>query len=341
MSTTPRSVSAIVLAFSSEPLLEACVGALLSSSGVEVEVILVDNGCTDGAVDRLRARDGLVVIEPGRNLGFAGGCNAGAAKATGDVIALINNDAVAEPGALAALAAVAVRPQVGIATASLRLSDSPELLNSAGNALHFLGFSWVGHYRERAAEHQEEEVVTSATGAAMAIRRDLWEALGGFEERYFAYHEDAELSLRCRQRGLEVVYVPQAVVLHRHEFARNPSKYYLMERNRLILVFTSFGASTLVAIAPALMLAEFGLLAVAVLQGWGRQKVAGWWWVLHNFKWIRSRRSQLQHERTVGDRDLAGLWSDRFDTPLKPLPAILRPLDGALAAYWSLARRLI
>ena len=336
----PR-VSAIVLAYRSEPLLEACVGALLSSSGVEVEVILVDNGCTDGAVERLRALDGLTVIAPGRNLGFAGGCNAGAAQVTGDVIALINGDAVVESGAISALAAVAIRPKVGIATASLRLADSPELLNSAGNELHFLGFSWAGHFSERAADHQKEVEVASASGAAMAMRRDLWEALGGFEERYFAYHEDAELSLRCRQRGLEIVFVPQAVVLHRYEFARNPSKYYLMERNRLILVFTLFGAPTLVAIAPALLLAEMGLLAVALLEGWGRQKVAGWWWVLRNFRWIRSRRWQLQQERTVGDRDLAGLWSDRFDTPLKPLPAILRPLDGALAAYWSVARRLI
>lgn len=141
-------VSAVVLAYRAEPWLERCVGALLDSTGVDVEVVMVDNGCTDGAVDRLGERKGVVVVAPGRNLGFAGGCNAGAARARGDVIAFVNGDALVAPDALSRLAEAARRPSVGVASASVRLADRPDRLNSGGNEIHFLGLSWSGADRK-------------------------------------------------------------------------------------------------------------------------------------------------------------------------------------------------
>ena len=150
----------------------------------------------------------------------------------------MNFDAVVSPDALAELAAVADDPTVGIATASLRLDDRPDLMNSAGNEVHFLGYSWCGGLNEPASQHREARDVASASGAAMVMRRELWERLGGFAPEYFMYYEDPELSLRCWRAGLRVVFVPDAVVVHRYEFGRNPEKMYLVERNRLIAMFT-------------------------------------------------------------------------------------------------------
>lgn len=109
------TVSAVVLAYREEPWLERCVHALLESKGVDVEVVLVDNGCTDGAVDRLAPTPGVTVVRPGENLGFAGGCNAGAAGARGEFLALINGDLIVEPDALSQLVTFAQKPEVGIA----------------------------------------------------------------------------------------------------------------------------------------------------------------------------------------------------------------------------------
>ncbi|MDP9072304.1 MAG: glycosyltransferase family 2 protein, partial [Actinomycetota bacterium] len=215
-----RRVTAVVLAYLAEPWLERSVASVLASEEVRADVVLVDNGCTDGAVERLDGTAGVTVVRPGTNLGFAGGCNFGADHATGEVLALLNGDAVVAPDALAALAEVAMKPDVGIATASVRLGDEPHRLNSGGNEIHFLGFSWAGRFGEEAARFVDERDVLGASGAGMALRRELWGELGGFDARYFAYHEDAELSVRCWQRGLRVVYVPQAVVIHRYEFSR-------------------------------------------------------------------------------------------------------------------------
>jgi len=119
MNAAEPSVSAVVLAYGAEPWLEKSVYALLGSTGVAVEVVLVDNGCTDGAVGRLADTPGVAVAGDGVNLGFSGGCNLGAATATGEYLALVNGDLIVEPDALMRLVAVASAPDVGIGAGSL------------------------------------------------------------------------------------------------------------------------------------------------------------------------------------------------------------------------------
>jgi len=337
----PPSVSAVVLAYLDEPWLERCVRDLLASAGVRVEVVLVDNGCTTDAVDRLAALPGVVVVRPGENLGFAGGCDAGAAVASGEVLALVNGDAVVRPEALAALAAVALEPGVGIATASVRLAEDPSRLNTAGNPLHYLGLVWAGGFGCPATDYASRAEVALASGAACALRRSLWEELGGFAPEYFAYHEDAELSWRCRQRGLSVVYVPDAVVVHRYEFSRTARKQYLLERNRWIFLLTLAGGRTLALTAPALVAFEVAVTVLAAAQGWLPAKARGWAWLLRHAGWVRRRRRRLQAERTVPDRELARWVTGRFDPANLPLPPGAGFVGGAFDAYWRLVRRLL
>jgi len=335
------AVSAVVLAYRDEPWLERSVHALLDSEGVDVEVVLVDNGCTDGAVDRLTPTPGVTVVRPGENLGFAGGCNAGVAAASSEFLALMNGDLIVEPDALAELVGFAQKPEVGIAQPSIRLSDDPSRLNSDGNEVHFLGFSWCGSFGEPAAKRSAPRPITSVMGAAMVLRRSLWDELGGFEPRYFAYHEDVELCRRCWHRGLELVNVPSAVAIHRYEFGREPSKLYLSERNRLLFVLTAYEKRTLLLLALPLVTVELAALAAAVATRTAGQKLSGWWWLLRNRRWISRRRRQLQSERVRSDARLAHLFATRLDAGNFPLPDWLKPLDALLATYWSVARRFL
>jgi GT2 family glycosyltransferase len=337
---TPR-VSAVVLAYGPEPMLVDCVEALLASRGVDCDVVLVDNGCTTDAVEQLGDRAGVTVLRPGHNTGFAGGCNLGADHATAPVLALVNGDAIVRPDALAVLAAALDDRAVGLVTGSVRLLDRPEVVNAAGNPLHFLGLSWAGGLGDPATQHQAARDVASASGAAMACRRETWQALGGFWEEMFAYCEDAELSLRCWQRGWAVRYVPEAFVLHRYEFSRNPLKLYLLERNRLVMLLTCYEARTLALLALPLVALEVALLAVALRQGWWREKVRGWSWLLRHGRVLRERRREVQSARRRGDAALAALLEGRFapgeELGLHPPPI----LDRAAAAYWALVRRLL
>jgi GT2 family glycosyltransferase len=308
---------------------------------VHVEVVLVDNGCTDGAVDRLAPTPGVTVLRPGENLGFAGGCNAGAAVATGEFLALINGDLVVEADALSELVAFAEKPGIAVAQPSIRLSDDPSRLNSDGNEVHFLGFSWCGSFGEPATKRTSPRSITSVMGAAMVLRREVWEQLGGFEERYFAYHEDVELCRRCWHRGFELVNVPSAVAVHRYEFGRESSKLYLSERNRLLFVMTAYEKRTLLLLALPFVVVEIAALVGAATTRSAGTKLAGWTWLFRNRRWIAERRKFLQSERLVSDAKLAHLFAIRLRAGNFPLPGWLKPLDALLALYWSVTRRFL
>jgi GT2 family glycosyltransferase len=335
------TVTVVIVAYGAEPWLECSVEACLSSPGVRADVVLVDNGCTEGAVERLRPRPGVCVVGDGSNLGFAGGCNLGASHATGELLALVNPDAIVDPQALSRLAAVARRPGVVLATASVRLADRPHLLNTCGLAVHFTGISWAAHYEKPADGYAFEHEVAGASGAGMMVRRELWESLGGFEEKFFAYYEDCDLSIRARQRGATVVFVPDAVVVHRYEFSRNRAKLFLVERNRVVMVLSLWSARTLLLLAPVLLTFELAVFALAVSQGWWREKIRSWWWVARHARWISGRRRALQAARTVPDRALVPFVEERLDPPNLPLPPAVEPLQRALVTYWRVVRRFV
>lgn len=335
----PR-VSAVVLAYKTEPWLQRCVAALLASEKAKVDVILVDNGCTSDDVEVLESEPGVTVVRPGENLGFAGGCNAGAAVATGDYLALVNGDAIVEPATLAMLIEHASLPEIGIAGASIRLADDPKLINAAGNPVHVLGLCWAGGLGQ--VESRTEPVeVTVASGACLLMRAELWRDLGGFDQEYFAYHEDTELSIRMWQRGLRVVYVPTAVAVHRYEFSRTAIKYYLIERNRLMFLSTLWSWRALLLLSPALLSLELAMLALATKQGWLKGKLRSYRWLAGHLGHLRSRRSQLRRELAVPDR----VWMDKLtstlDTTAIELPVVTPLLNVLMRGYWRVARRLI
>lgn len=336
--TEPR-VSAVVLAWGTEPDLEECVHAIVASEGVAADVILVDNGCTDGAVERLTGTVGVTVVTPGENLGYAAGCNAGAARAEAPYLAFINGDAVVAPDAIAHLVSAVSDDTVGLVSGSVRLRDRPEVINSVGNPVHYAGLSWAGGLGEPASAYPRTREVASASGAAAVMRADRFADLGGFCEPMFAYCEDTELSLRCWQRGWRVLCAPDAVVLHRYEFARNSNKFYLLERNRLFLLLTLYQASTLLLLAPALLGLELAVLLVATKQGWGREKLRGWVWLARNRALVRARRALVQRTRVRSDRDLAPLLTGDF-SPSGEVGMSAPPVVRAVSrGYWSIVKR--
>jgi GT2 family glycosyltransferase len=298
-------------------------------------VIVVDNG---GDVE---AREGVALILPGENLGFAGGCNFGARRASGDALVFLNPDTVVAPGALEELVRPLEDQTIGIVSARLRLLDQPELLNSAGNEVHVTGIAWAGLYGEPAESVAELRDVAFPTGAAMAIRRDLFEELGGFTEELFMYQEDLELGWRARLRGLRVVVNPAADVYHEYEFGRNPGKEYLLERNRLVFVLSAYSPRLLFLLSPVLVCTEAAMLLLAVKEGWARDKLAGWGWLLRHVGWLHRHRRETQRLRRVRDRELAAFLSPVVAPKMIPVPAPVRAVNPLVARYWALVKKAL
>jgi GT2 family glycosyltransferase len=301
----------------------------------EDEVIVVDNG---GDAEE---REGVTFVRPATNLGFAAGNNLGARQGTGDALVFLNPDTVVAPGALEELVRPLEDPAIGIVTARLRLLDQPELLNSAGNEVHVTGIAWAGLYGQPADLVTELRDVAFPTGAAMAIRRELFDELGGFTEELFMYQEDLVLGWRVRLRGLRVVVNPAADVYHDYEFGRNPGKQYLLERNRLVFVLSSYSPRLLLLLSPVLASTELAMLVLALKEGWARDKLAGWGWLLRHAGWLRRQRRETQRLRRVRDRELAGYLSPAIAPGMIPVPSPVRAINPLVAKYWELVKKAL
>ena len=210
------TVSVIIVNWNAGPALDACLASLAAGGVAAPEVVLVDNASSDGSTRAACARHPEVrLVETGTNLGFAAGANRGAAAARGDVLVFLNPDARLLPGALATLVeALAATPGAGIAGGGLAGEGGRWQPAAArfGPLAHLLLDTTPGRLgtRLRRAPHRVDWVY----GTFMAVRRDLFDALGGFDSRYFLYGEDLDLCYRAARLGRHTIHVPAARAVH-------------------------------------------------------------------------------------------------------------------------------
>ncbi len=295
-----------------------------------LELHLVDNSPGDGTLTAARAEMArlgehlprVVIHEPGRNEGFAIGNNLAlrAALVSGvDYCYLLNPDAHLEAGALREAVRVAESsPEVGSVQSLLVLGDDPEVVNSSGNHIHYLGFGYVGGYRRpRASVGSETRDITYCSGACVLLPARVLREVGLFDETLWLYHEDLDLGWRLRLSGYRNLLAPASVCRHHYEFSRSTSKWYWMERNRAIVVFKNFRLATVLLLLPLLAAADVGLLALACKAGWWREKLRAMAWFLRPSSWayVIAAHRQVAAQRRVSDRDLLRQFTAVIDHP--------------------------
>jgi GT2 family glycosyltransferase len=249
-------LSVVVVNWNRRDLLRECLKSLVSQTVAGFEVILVDNGSTDDSValaeDFLGClRFSLRIIKNARNLGFCAGNNIGIAAASGSFIALLNNDAVADSGWLEQLHTAFADPGVGMAASKVLVYEDPSRIDKAGHLIYPDGQNrgrGTGEIDHGQFDRLEE--VLWPDGCAAMYRRSMLDEIGGFDEDFFAYADDAELGLRARAAGWRCLYVPAAVVRH-HRGAtlglHSARRLELIERNRILLIVKHFPAGMLIA----------------------------------------------------------------------------------------------
>ena len=336
-------VTVIVVCHDSATEVPATLRALRAQLEADDEVVVVDNASGDGTPDAVRASDPqAVVLEAGANLGFAAGCHVGVRAASGRLLLFLNPDAEPAPGCVAALRAAAVEyPGWGAWQALVTLADG-EHVNTAGNLVHWLGFGWAGGMGQRVAEvdHAPREV-GFASGAAMMVRREAWEAAGGFDERYFMYGEDLDLSLRLRLAGWGIGVVPAARVAHDYSFVKGDYKWFYLERNRWWTLLGVYPRRLLAVTAPALVAFEAALLVVAWRGGWLRAKLRAQLAVLRSLRAMLRRRRAVQATRVVSDRAFGEHLTASLDSPYLSAAAGVPGLRAGQAAFWRAARAVL
>lgn len=244
--TLPKA-TVIVLAWNGIDYLDGCLRSVLAQDHPNFEVLVVDNGSTDGSAELVStAFPQARLIRNERNLGFAAGNNVGLREADGEVLVLLNQDTVVQPGWLAALArALVTLPNAGVVGGKILNPDGRTLQHAGGYIEHPLALGQhVGHGEPDDSQYDEVREVEYVTAAGMALKRRVLTAIGDLDEGFFpGYFEDVDLCYRARRAGYGVWYTPEAVMHHlesasmRRDSFRGHCAYY---RNRLRFALKSY-----------------------------------------------------------------------------------------------------
>ena len=248
-------VTVVVVNWNRRALLEACLHSLETPQGAAFETVVVDNGSTDGSADfvdayALDSAYPLRLIRNPDNRGFCAANNQAIAAARTPFIALLNNDAEAEPGFLAhLLAAFEQGDDVGMAAAKILVWEDPRVIDKAGHLIYPDGQNrGRGSGELDTGQFDQIEDVLWPDGAAAMYRKSMLDEIGGFDGDLFAYADDAELGLRARIAGWRCLYMPRAVVRHHRGATLGQTSFArirLIERNRVLLAAKLFPGSLL------------------------------------------------------------------------------------------------
>jgi len=215
-------VSVVIPTWNNKELLRSCLDSLAALEFDSHEIIVVDNGSTDGAPDMVASEYGRArLIRLPENRGFSAAVNEGIKAAAGGLVALINNDAEAHPAWLAELCSAADRhPEAGSFASKMLFHSDRKTIDTVGDGFSRAGFGYkIGWGEKDAGQYDTEAYVLGACGGAGMYRKEMLEdvAIDGeyFDDEFFAFGEDLDLALRAQLIGYRCVTVPRAVVYHR------------------------------------------------------------------------------------------------------------------------------
>lgn len=268
-------VSVILVNWNGREYLGECLGSLRSQTFTDFEVVLVDNGSTDGSVEYIGSYfpEFSRIIRNEENRGFARGNNQGIRVARGKYIALLNNDARADSHWLEELVKAGEEdPLTGMLASKVYLQGRGRVIDNVGHLIYRDGLNrGRGRLEVDQGQYDGKEEVLFPSGCAALYRLQMLDEIGLFDEDFFAYGDDTDIGLRGRLAGWRCLYVPQAVVYHRYSQSSgpySPLKAFLAERNRVWIAVKYFPLSMLLK-SPFYTLLRFLLQGYGALVGRG------------------------------------------------------------------------
>ncbi len=266
--------SVIIANWNGAAILGECLDSLQAQTFTDFEVIVVDNGSTDGSLEMLKAYSGFArVVELDRNYGYSCANNRGIEKASGEFIVLLNNDTAADERWLEELVAAAdAHPDCGMFSCRILNFDNRDTIDNIGHLFYPDGLNrgW-GRLEKDDGRFDEPREALFPSGCAALYRKKALDEVGPLDEDFFAYGDDTDIGLRIRFAGWGCRYVPAAKVYHRYSATAggySPLKAYLVERNRIFVALKYLPLSMLLT-SPWHTLKRLVLQAFGAISGRG------------------------------------------------------------------------
>ncbi|HEX6547150.1 MAG TPA: glycosyltransferase family 2 protein [Candidatus Dormibacteraeota bacterium] len=299
--TAEPSVSLVVLNFNGRQHLATLLPAIaaLDFPRGRLQVIVCDNGSSDGSADFVRSHPEVELVALDRNQGFAGGNNRGAAAASGEWIGFLNNDLRLEPNWLRDMLSTLDAHPDASAIASRIMSWDGSAVDFVGSGVNFQGHGYQIDFGRAGSDlERDDRRLLAPCGAAMLVRRDLFQRLEGWDEDFFAYFEDVDLGWRLNLLGHDVWYNPRATAYHRLHATTSRMRAsrvrVLYERNALFVIYKCLDGANLAAALPAALylLNERALLHTGVDRDEFAVDRAD---AEDQRSWLRRKLSRLRH----------------------------------------------
>jgi len=307
------SCSVIILNYNNRPHLEKCLPSVTKTEyRGPLEITVIDNGSSDDSVSFVQNQyPNLTLISLEQNMGFASAYNRVAYDCRSELICFLNNDVETQGRWLEILADKLLSDEKNSMVMPKMLDYyDRSILNAAGTICDIFGLAFnrgIGQKDDR--RFDEKTDVFYACGACALIRKKTLETVGFFDERYFMYHEDVDLSWRLRTMGYKIIYVPEAIVFHMHmgstlDSDKVRAKIYEWEKNRLTSFIKNYSLLTILILGPSLFMIIFAHLFYALIRGMpdeAESLISALVWNVKNLPGTLTKRRVVQKNRTVSD----------------------------------------
>lgn len=296
--------------------LDDCLNALRYQTLRDFEILLVDNGSTDGSQAYVRESfPEVALIELGENRGFTGACNAGWRASRGEIVILLNNDTEVDPNWLSEIVGAFERhPKAGIVASKMLLFDQRDTFHTAGDIMHIDGTpNNRGVWQKDEGQFDQEEYVFSACGGSSAYRRTMLEEIGFLDDDFFFSCEDVDLGWRAQLSGWRCVYVPTAIVYHKLKATGGSvTGSYYDGRNFLFLLWKNYPTSLLKKHWHTILNAQWKITREAIKHWRGeaaRARLRGQLAGLRGLPIMLPKRRHIQANHRVSNKYLLSILS--------------------------------
>lgn len=320
-----------------------------------IQVYIIDNASSEESFGHLKKYylEAKVIARPDGNYAAANNAGIEAAMKDGcEYFVIANMDTKFDPDWLTELVkAVESDPEIGIAQSKILLYPQNEeewrnpKINTLGNLIHFMGYGGNSFYGHPDSEHKIEGYpeISYASGCGLIMKKEVFGKIGGYNEEFFMYHDDVEVSWKARLAGYKIVLAPKSIVYHKYEFSRSIKMIYYMERNRYLCLFLYYHALTLILLMPMLALIELGMFIFSIKNGWfnARKDMYAYFLKISNWKKIMKFRREAKKIRMISEEEAVRLFAGRLMSTKIHDSIFERIVNPSMDVYWKIIKKLI
>lgn len=319
-----KTIGVVILNWNGADVTPDCLRSLENQTVKPNEIIVVDNDSVDGSAETIEKEfKNTKLLKQTKNLGFAGGVNVGIKAAKSDYVFLLNNDATCEPTCLEELLKTATKNDADI-TQAVILTNNGKKIDSCGDVYSVWGLPYPEHRNQPISKLPEaDKPIFSASGGASMYKRSLFDEIGYFDESFFAYYEDVDISMRAQLRAKKIWLSRKAIVHHKMNYSADKVPGFGREmtiRNSIYLFWHNLPFPLIAKVFPRFLYANWRMTGAAMVKGHPWRAVRAHLIALAHTPWLLAERHRIQGNRKISSPQLEAML-----TRAQPFKAVKKP----------------